>query len=60
MDELTKLTFARKHYNELLKLFFYEIQAGKQLDELTELQRQIDLTRLEVQRLEAELDIQKD
>jgi predicted nuclease with TOPRIM domain len=58
MNELTHLTFLRKHYSELLKLFFLETQKGTPLSELTELQSQIDAAREEIQALEKELNIQ--
>jgi hypothetical protein len=44
-------------YSELLKGFFYEIQKGKQLPELSELQNEIDSVRLEIHKLEKELNI---
>jgi hypothetical protein len=60
MNELTHLSNLRKQYSELLKLFFYEIQNGKQLQELSELKLQIDAARLEIERLEKDLNIKND
>lgn len=59
MDELTHLSFLRKHYSELLKLFFYEIQQGKQLSEVEELKKQIETARIEIELLEKRLNIHK-
>jgi hypothetical protein len=59
MNQLTHLTFLRKHYADLLKLFFLETQKGRQLSELTELQSQIDAARVELQALESELNMDK-
>jgi len=57
MNELTHLTFLRKHNLELTKLFFYEIQKGKHLSEFADLKQQIDDTIAEIKRLEKELSI---
>jgi hypothetical protein len=59
MNKLTHLTFLRKHYSELLKLFFLETQKGKPLSELSELQGQIDAARVEILALEKELNIER-
>jgi hypothetical protein len=60
MNELAHLTFLRKHYSELLKLFFYEIEKGKQLSELTGLQAEVERIRLEIQGIEKELNIDRE
>jgi len=54
MEDLTDL---RKRYLELSKLFLYEVQKGKTLKELVDLQSEIDETLVAIDRLEKELNI---
>lgn len=59
MNELTELGHKRRQYLELTKLFFYEIQTGKTLDELSELKSRIDVLLVEINQLEKDLNISK-
>jgi uncharacterized small protein (DUF1192 family) len=60
MDKLTRLSFLRKQYLELTKLFFYEIQKGRSLQEVGELKQTIDATLVEINHLEAALNLKKE
>lgn len=57
MDKITQLTFLRKQYLELTRLFFYEIQKGRSVADLSDLKNRIDSLLVEISLLEKELNI---
>jgi hypothetical protein len=52
--------FLRKHYYELLKLFFNEVQKGKHLSEMPDLVIQIDEIKNEISKVKKLLNINND
>lgn len=60
MNNLDHLTFLRKHYMKLTKIFFYQIESGKTVQELKELKDQIDSALAEIHRLETEFKMNAD
>jgi hypothetical protein len=57
MDKLTHLASLRKQYLELTKLFFYEIQKGRSVTDVSDLKNRIDSLLVEINHLEKELNI---
>lgn len=52
MDPLTQLAFLRKHYQELSRLFFYEVQKGTGLEGLQRIRKTIHALAAELAELE--------
>ena len=57
MDPLTQLAFLRKHYQELSRLFFYEVQKGSGLEDLQRIRKTIHALAAELEELEDYLEI---
>lgn len=57
MDPLTQLAFLRKHYQELSRLFFYEVQKGTDPEDLQRIRKTIHALTAELTELEDFLDL---
>ena len=57
MDKLTELTLLRRRYLELTRIFFFELQNGRTLEDLSETRERIDSLLVDINHIETELNL---